>query len=260
MLDLSTATLMEPELRRLWFTSDQHWVHPNIIEHCRRPFGSVEEMNEGLVRSWNETIPEKVGRSEPVVVLLGDVIFGREGQDWTKDSIRKLLARLHGRIYLIEGNHDRQTEIAKWCDRFEAVHTQLEIKFRDPLFHPTEKGRIVCNHYRMTTWNGAARGSFHCYGHWHGSDGIWPTLEDLANFEKWLHHYELDQEEHGSWEEYAPQVRRGKERLQQLRRLHNVRALDVAWDKWRKPLSYPEVRDWMLQRSPICLVDADERH
>jgi len=32
-----------------YIISDLHLDHSNIIDHCDRPFGSVEEMNETLI-------------------------------------------------------------------------------------------------------------------------------------------------------------------------------------------------------------------
>ena len=36
----------------LYFTSDHHFGHANIIGYCNRPFGDVEAMNRGLVDNW----------------------------------------------------------------------------------------------------------------------------------------------------------------------------------------------------------------
>lgn len=56
---------------KLFFTSDTHFFHANIIKYANRPFGSVEEMNEELIRCWNETVPE-----DGVVYHLGNFSFG----------------------------------------------------------------------------------------------------------------------------------------------------------------------------------------
>ena len=51
----------------LFFTSDLHLGHANIIRYCDRPFANVGEMDAELIRRWNETVGE-----EDVVYFLGD--------------------------------------------------------------------------------------------------------------------------------------------------------------------------------------------
>ena len=69
---LSTGERQSMERQdKVWFTSDTHFWHDNIIRFCNRPFESVVEMNEELIRRWNETVP-----ADGVVFHLGDFSFG----------------------------------------------------------------------------------------------------------------------------------------------------------------------------------------
>jgi calcineurin-like phosphoesterase family protein len=84
-------------MKNYWFISDTHFFHENIIQYCKRPFSSVEEMNEIMVDRWN------------AVVKPGDKVY-HLGDVWMGPSIHeeraKLWARLNGSKRLIVGNHD----------------------------------------------------------------------------------------------------------------------------------------------------------
>ena len=84
-----------------WIISDTHWHHKNIIEYCNRPFSSVEEMDNTMIKKWNSV----VGKDD-IVWHLGDFAMG------TKEQITQIVEQLNGRIYLILGNHDNHT--MKW--------------------------------------------------------------------------------------------------------------------------------------------------
>jgi len=75
-----------------WFTSDTHFGHNKIIEYCKRPFKSLEEMNETLIKNWNEVV-----KTDDTVFHLGDFSF--RGFHTYKN-------RLNGNIILVQGNHD----------------------------------------------------------------------------------------------------------------------------------------------------------
>lgn len=77
----------------IFFTADHHFGHENIIKFSERPFESLEQMNEELIKRWNE----KIGKDD-TVYHLGDVSLGKP--DFTKE----ILDRLNGNIHLIKGN------------------------------------------------------------------------------------------------------------------------------------------------------------
>ena len=81
-----------------YFTSDHHFYHKNILKYQapHRPFKTVEEMNEVLITRWNQHVTP-----QDEVYYLGDFAFTS-----SLDKSKELLQRLHGRKYLIQGNHD----------------------------------------------------------------------------------------------------------------------------------------------------------
>ena len=83
-------------MSELWLTSDLHFGHVNIIRYTGRPYASVEDMNEGMIASWNSVV-----RPEDTVWVLGDVCMG------TLSHTLQLVGRLHGELHLLCGNHDR---------------------------------------------------------------------------------------------------------------------------------------------------------
>ena len=80
---------------KVFFTSDTHFYHGNIIRFCNRPFKDVEVMNETIISNWNNTVGQ-----DDTIFHLGDFCLGGSAE-WTK-----ILDRLNGKIYLIMGNHD----------------------------------------------------------------------------------------------------------------------------------------------------------
>lgn len=93
----------------IWFISDTHFGHENIIKYCNRPFENARQMDEFMIEQWNSTV--KPGDH---VYHLGDVMMGD-----TKAGARALL-RLHGKLRLTAGNHDN-LKSPYLMNRFEKV-------------------------------------------------------------------------------------------------------------------------------------------
>lgn len=79
----------------IFLTSDLHIGHDKEFIWKARGFKSIEEMNEAIVRRWNEVVTQ-----EDTVYVLGDVVMGN-----SEESIQ-YLDKLNGYIIIIRGNHD----------------------------------------------------------------------------------------------------------------------------------------------------------
>ncbi len=131
----------------IYFTSDTHFNHANIIKYSKRPFSSVEEMNEAIIKNWN-----KVVRPNDEIFHLGDVTFGRGVGE---------IKRLNGRKTFILGNHDihfvKNMRIAG-LGHIEICHYK-EIDW--------EKHKFILFHFPIDSWNKSRHGSIHLHGHCH---------------------------------------------------------------------------------------------
>lgn len=143
----------EEEAQKIFFTSDTHFGHENILKYCQRPFDSIEEHDEELIRRWNEKVPE-----DGIVFHLGDFAFG------TSARIQNILDRLNGKIYFIVGNHDWRVIDDKHKKRFEEFTQQMSIEIGN--------NQIILNHYPLLTFAGAWKGfnaTWQLFGHVHTS-------------------------------------------------------------------------------------------
>lgn len=141
----------------IWFTSDTHFNHANIIEYSSRPFDDLDDMTETMIARWNAVV-----HHSDTVYHLGD--FALSWGKKHKELCDSLLERLHGQKWLIVGNHDRD-EVVK-NPRWHKVTHYHEIKLDLGGEH---KQRIVMCHYAMRVWNQMHRGAWMLHGHSHGN-------------------------------------------------------------------------------------------
>lgn len=137
---------------KLFFTSDTHWGHSNIIRFCNRPYESVEEMNEKLIENWNNVVPE-----DGIVFHLGDFAFGGSLL-W-----KSVCERLNGKKHLIIGNHDMKNLRAGAEALFDSVNMQLQLSIDDRT--------VYLNHYPFLCYGGVWRNAdntvWQLFGHTH---------------------------------------------------------------------------------------------
>ena len=158
----------------IFFTSDTHFNHANIIKYCNRPWlqkGDLDgngnwvssrireqrahEMNEALIVNWNNVVSE-----DDIVYHLGDFAFVKTA----KDLIR-IRNRLNGRIAIIHGSHDKM-------EFWNGIHTEkntplLNMRLRKAVFGIDQN--ITLCHCKMAIWEKKHYGAWHLYGHSHGT-------------------------------------------------------------------------------------------
>ena len=140
-------------MSKIFFTSDNHFWHTNILKFCRntREGDTVEEMNEILIRNWQEQVGP-----EDTVYMLGDTFFCQEAEAIS------IMERLPGKKHLIYGNHDKVIKNStKLQSMFESVQDYKEITI--------DKQLIVMFHFPIYDHNAASRGSIMLHGHRHGN-------------------------------------------------------------------------------------------
>jgi len=145
------------EHQNVFFASDYHFRHANIIKYDNRPFKNVQEMDEVLVENWNNVVGEK-----DIVIYMGDFCFDRSGEE-----AKKIAKRLNGVIHFVLGNHDNDKDIKK-MGRFETVSDYLNLSILDEE-NPRKYQGIIISHYPILSWDKAHHGNFHLHGHCHQS-------------------------------------------------------------------------------------------
>lgn len=179
----------------IWLTSDLHFGHRNILKFCARPWKSIEEMDEGLIKNWNSV----VGKDD-IIFNLGDFAFAPD-RKW-----KEILGRLNGHHYLILGNHD----VTRWpgdsiMKLFERVENQMILKI---------DGRTVyLNHYPFLCYGGSWRepesAVYALHGHVHsGPNSSGKDCDRLVHLFPYQYDVGVDNNNYTpiSWEEVKKKI------------------------------------------------------
>lgn len=137
-----------------WFTADTHFGHAKIIQHSKRPFKHVDEMDSTIIANWNRVV-----RNTDTVYHLGDFCYrnARDPRDYFK--------QLNGHIHIIWGNHDDELRKKFW--NRGALSPYLR-SAQDVKYLHLHGEKIYLSHYAHRTWRSSHHGSWHLYGHSHG--------------------------------------------------------------------------------------------
>lgn len=132
-----------------FLVSDTHFGHMGVCRFMRadgftklRPWDSPEEMDEAMIKAWNERV-----RPTDKVYHLGDVVINRRALP--------TLARLNGDKVLIRGNHDifRDEEYRRYFRELRAYHVMDGMIFSHIPLHVDSLGRFGVNVHGHTHAN-----------------------------------------------------------------------------------------------------------
>jgi calcineurin-like phosphoesterase family protein len=125
----------------VFLVSDTHFGHTGVCRFMRndgvtklRPWDNADEMDEEMVKRWNETV-----RPNDKVYHLGDVVINRKAL--------KTLYRLNGDKVLIRGNHDifRDDEYRQHFRELRAYHILNGMIMSHIPIHTESLGRFGTN-------------------------------------------------------------------------------------------------------------------
>jgi calcineurin-like phosphoesterase family protein len=124
----------------VFLTSDTHFGHTGVCHFTNkdgskmRPWTDPDEMDEEMVRRWNETVKPK-----DKVYHLGDVVINRKAL--------KIMSRLNGDKVLIRGNHDifPDVEYREHFRELRAYHVMDGMILSHIPIHPASLGRFGVN-------------------------------------------------------------------------------------------------------------------
>lgn len=125
----------------VFLVSDTHFGHQGVCRFMRndgvtklRPWDNADEMDEAMVKAWNETV-----KPNDKVYHLGDVVINRKAL--------KTLARLNGDKILIKGNHDifRLDEYTPYFRDIRGYHVMKGMILSHVPVHHESLGRFGTN-------------------------------------------------------------------------------------------------------------------
>jgi calcineurin-like phosphoesterase family protein len=144
----------------VYFTSDHHFGHAGARSFYRRPFASVDEMDQQMIDRWNSVIGV---RDE--VWHLGDFAVRQ-----SPERVASLLRLLHGQKHLIVGNNDDAAVTG--CADWASVQSYAE--------KTIDGTSLVLCHYPFRTWRNRGQGSVNLHGHSHGQLKPLPRQFDVG--------------------------------------------------------------------------------
>jgi calcineurin-like phosphoesterase family protein len=159
----------------IYFTSDLHFGHANIIKYCDRPFDNTDEMAKALIGNWNSVVDH-----EDTVFVLGDFAMG------DREANVPLARHLNGKKILVAGNHDhcwrglvpkKGQDFVDWWRQFFLDNGFTAVLDHVDLYFGEHDLKLTLNHFPFTgdsydedrykRWRPVDDGQWVIHGHIH---------------------------------------------------------------------------------------------
>ncbi|MCK9369598.1 hypothetical protein M0R04_06795 [Candidatus Dojkabacteria bacterium] len=140
--------------RNIWFLSDTHFNHKNIIKYSNRPFPTIELMTSCLIGNHNNVVEQN-----DIVIWCGDVTFG------DVHHTNELINAMPGYKIHIIGNHDMDRKGKLNALSFDERHSCIVIDVVDA----EVEYQLLVTHYPLTV---VPAGCINIHGHCHNSPAL----------------------------------------------------------------------------------------
>ena len=153
------------DLNKVYITSDLHYAHRNVITFSNRPFENTDEMDEALLKQFDE-LPD-----DAVIIHNGD-LFLNSRMDYEKLK-NYYIPRMKGnsrKIWNIMGNHDKTAfKYVKNCPYKEPYEMYISMGFDRVYMLPILfEGKFLLSHEPVYLKPGS--NLVNVYGHTHDCD------------------------------------------------------------------------------------------
>ena len=198
-------------MQDIFFTSDWHLFHKNIIKYSHRPFKNIEVMNDSILKMFYSTV-----KNGDIVYFLGDFAFSSRSRENQIVSILEEITEFV-EFHFILGNHDHNLKQI-YENHCTSVSNLKEIKI--------EGQNITLCHYPMHTFNHSHYNSWQLYGHHHWNTNSeflgkrFNVSVDANNFHmiSFKKMRRIMEQRNNNWDYRDPSIRETERKIQTLER------------------------------------------
>lgn len=166
--------LDDEQQQKLKVVADTHFGHQQEFIYKQRGFDDVEQMNDHMINTINESVGE-----DGILLHLGDFCLNTP-----RDQYLNILKRLKIKeLWMIWGNHNNpiQRSYGGRIQQVSAYHGDLKVRYWEHYLTMRHKrNHYVCFHYPIAVWDGMGQGAMHLCGHSHGNHQL-SRPEDLTH-------------------------------------------------------------------------------